>query len=361
MERFLKSFLVPFSYLYGFITWMRNVLYDVKFFKSYEFKLPVISVGNITVGGTGKTPHTEYLIRLLEDKYKVAFLSRGYKRKTRDFRYATESSSVDEIGDEPWQIRHKFPKIIVAVDRNRANGITTIQESYAETDLVLLDDAFQHRSVKPGINILLVDYNRPIFNDTLLPSGRLRESVSGKHRADIIIVTKVPSNMTAIDRRLFSMRLDPFPYQSVYFTTIKYNKPLPVFANSAGDVDFTDKSLSILLVTGIAHAKSIVDHLKKQYSNVEHIEYPDHHFFTENDIRQIAQKYNNLSEGQKAIITTEKDAVRLRSLQNSEIDTNAWFYLPIEVEFMHDEAEHFNKQILHYLNKNSRKSLLYKE
>ncbi|HEX2934133.1 MAG TPA: tetraacyldisaccharide 4'-kinase [Bacteroidales bacterium] len=356
----MKRILVPFSFLYGAIVWIRNLLYDIKVFKSYEFKLPVISLGNITVGGTGKTPHTEYLIRLLEKQYKVAFLSRGYKRKTRDFRYATESSTVNEIGDEPWQIRHKFPHIIVAVDRDRVNGIRNIQESYAETDIILLDDAFQHRSVKPGINILLVDYNRPIFNDTLLPRGELREPVSGRDRADIFIVTKSPANMSAMDRRLFAINIDPLPHQRVYFSTIKYNTPLPVFAGARNEVDFQDKSLSVLLVTGIAKAKSILDHLRKQYTNVEHVEFADHHAFTVNDIQAIQQKYNGITEEKKIIFTTEKDAVRLRTMQNSDMNPDEWYYLPIEIEFLHDEGELFNRQIMHYINTNSRKSLLYK-
>lgn len=356
----MKRILVPFSFLYGAIVWIRNLFYDIKVFKSYEFKLPVISIGNITVGGTGKTPHTEYLIRLLEKQYKIAFLSRGYKRKTRDFRYATESSTVEEIGDEPWQIRHKFPKIIVAVDRNRVNGIRNIQESYAETDIILLDDAFQHRSVKPGINILLVDYNRPIFYDKLLPHGQLREPVSGKDRADIFIVTKSPLNMSAMDRRLFSMNIDPLPHQSVYFSSIKYNAPLPVFSDAKSEVDFQDKSLFVLLVTGIAATKSILDHLKKKYTNVEHAQFADHHFFTANDIRSIQQKFDAITGEKKIILTTEKDAVRLRTLPVSDMNPAVWYYIPIEIEFLHDEGELFNRQILHYINKNSRNSLLYK-
>jgi tetraacyldisaccharide 4'-kinase len=361
MERYLKIILFPFTLLYGIVTSTRNLFYDIKVFKSYEFKLPVISVGNITVGGTGKTPHTEYLIRLLKNQYKVAFLSRGYKRKTNDFRYASENSSVRDIGDEPWQIRHKFPDIIVAVDKDRVNGIRTIQKDYPETDVILLDDAFQHRSVKPGINMLLVDYNRPIFNDSLMPSGRLRESTSGKHRADIIIVTKAPSVMSAMDIRLFSMNMDPQTHQHVYFTKIKYSAPVPVFSDANNDVDFSDKSLSVLVVTGIASAASLIDHLKKQYSNVEQVEFPDHHFFTANNIRLINLRFASLPGEKKIILTTEKDAIRLKALQNAEIVHDAWYYIPIEVEFLHDEGELFNRQVLHYINKNSRKSLLNKD
>jgi tetraacyldisaccharide 4'-kinase len=361
MEKLYRILLYPLSCFYGLIIWFRNLLFDLNIRKANEFKLPVISIGNITVGGTGKTPHTEYLIRLLKDNYKVAFLSRGYKRNTNDFRIGNDLSTVEEIGDEPFQILGKFPWIVVAVDRSRVNGIRKIQENYPETDIILLDDAFQHRSVKPGVNILLIDYNRPIFNDSLLPGGRLREPASERRRADIIIVTKMPANISAIDKRLFLMKIGARDNQSVYFTSVKYADPKPVFPETETRPDFNNKLLSVLLVTGIANAGILVDYLKNEFAIVEHLNFPDHHFYSADDMNTIVERFQILPGKAKVILTTEKDAVRLRSIQHSVIDREFWYYLPIEIEFQQGEGEQFNSQIIDYVSKNNRNSLLYKE
>ena len=225
----LRKWLYPVSLLYGTGVWLRNKLFDWNILKERSFPLPVISVGNITVGGTGKTPHTEYLIRLLSKEYQVSVLSRGYKRKSKGFILSTTHSTVSEIGDEPYQMKQKYPHVHVAVDANRCNGIEQLcsHNITPETDVILLDDAFQHRYVKPGMNILLVNYHRLICNDMLLPAGKLRENPNGKHRAKIVIVTKCPKNITPIDLRVLTKQMELFPYQYLFFTTFEYGKLYP--------------------------------------------------------------------------------------------------------------------------------------
>jgi tetraacyldisaccharide 4'-kinase len=362
MNQFSKIGLLPLSLLYGTVVWCRNKLFDYKVLKSKEFRLPIITIGNITVGGTGKTPHTEYLIRQLRNDYKLAILSRGYKRKTRGFRLAGENSTFEEIGDEPLQIKHKFPDVTVAVDSDRVNGINRIIELEPETDIILLDDGYQHRWVTPGINILLIDYHRPLSEDSLLPLGRLREPVSEKRRADIIVVTKMPDSISAIDKRLILMNIDAQQHQTVYFTSIKYGKPLPVFQNDGElEVDFNDPLLSILLVTGIANPQNLIEKLSKQYKTLEHISFPDHYAFQESDIQDIQEIFSKLPGDSKAIITTEKDAIRMLNFEYHVNQRAAWYYVPIEIEFQQDQAESFNRQIIHYVTNNNRNSLLYKK
>ena len=222
-------FLYPLSLLYGLITSIRNFLYDSGILPSVEFPFPVICVGNITVGGTGKTPHTEYIVGLLRENFKVATLSRGYKRKTRDFRIASASSLVQEIGDEPMQIFRNFPDVVVTVDRNRVHGVNMILEEYPETEVIILDDGFQHRRITPGFSILLSDYERLIIRDHMLPYGNLRENKGNMRRADIILITKSPENISPIQRRLIVKEIDKSPYQNLYFTTFRYKPPVAVY------------------------------------------------------------------------------------------------------------------------------------
>jgi tetraacyldisaccharide 4'-kinase len=363
LHSILKPLLFFCSVLYGVIVFLRNKLFDFKIFKSKEFLLPVISVGNITVGGTGKTPHTEYLIRLLKDKYNVAFLSRGYKRKTRNFIVATAQSTVDVIGDEPLQIKRKFPEMIVAVDRKRVNGIQKLTGNIPDLDIILLDDAYQHRSVKPGINILLIDYNRPLKTDWMLPFGRLRESASEKKRADIIIVTKAPDDLSAMDKRLKILGIEPLSHQSVYFSTIKYGSILPVFKYQTGKItsDIHKEKSSVLLVTGIADPSQLIKELKSNYKEVFSLCFPDHHAFTQQDITSIIEKYNSIGENDKIIITTEKDAARLTPFGTPENIPEAWYYIPIEIELLPGDIDKFNQQILLYVNNNNKNSILHKK
>jgi tetraacyldisaccharide 4'-kinase len=364
MNSYFKIVLFPFSQLYGFVVFLRNKLYDLKVFKSEEFHLPVISVGNITVGGTGKTPHTEYLIRLLKDHYKIAFLSRGYKRKTRDFTVATEQSTADMIGDEPLQIKRKFPDLMVAVDRKRANGIHKLIENVPNLDIVLLDDAYQHRSVTPGINILLIDYTRPLKGDWMLPYGRLREPAFEKKRADIIIVSKTKSDISVMERRMFEHQIKPMSHQTIYFTTISYGNPIPVFAHQTNSNanPGQNKNFTVLLLTGIAEPSLLIKEISSSYKKVVPVSYPDHYTYTKKDISSVLTRFTSIPGDEKVIFTTEKDAARLLSFaDDADISAQAWYYIPIEMKFLGDEEEHFNHQIIHYVKNNSRNSILYKK
>ena len=235
MNHIKNIFLYPISVLYGLITGFRNLLYDYRIIPSIEFRFPVICVGNITVGGTGKTPHTEYLVELLRKNFKVATLSRGYKRETRDFRIATSSAMVREIGDEPVQIFRNFPDVIVTVDRNRVNGVKRILKEYPETEVIILDDGFQHRKLTPGFSILLSDFERPFIRDHMLPYGNLRESKINMRRADIILITKSPEDLSAIQRRLIVKEINKSANQNLYFTSIRYKAPIAVFENHEGN------------------------------------------------------------------------------------------------------------------------------
>ena len=255
----INKWLIPFSWLYGLGVGLRNELFELNILKTRRFGIPVISVGNITVGGSGKTPHVEYLIRLLKDKMKVAVLSRGYKRKSRGYVLADENTPMREIGDEPYQMKTKFPDICVAVDKNRCEGIDrlTSDEETKDVDVILLDDAFQHRYVQPGINILLVDYHRLIIYDKLLPAGRLREPLSGKNRADIVIITKCPKSLNPIDYRVLSKAMELYPFQQLYFTTLDYCDLEPIFSKTR-NLPLTEiRGKNILLLAGIMSPKQL--------------------------------------------------------------------------------------------------------
>ncbi len=351
--------LKPLAWIYRLVVSGRNMLFDCGIIHSHIFPLPVICVGNLTVGGTGKTPHTEYLIRLLSEEYQVAVLSRGYKRKSKGFVLAKADTSVAEIGDEPYQMAQKFPEIYMAVDRNRCHGIERLTDGVTVpgTAVVLLDDAFQHRYVKAGLNILLIDYHRPIFRDRLLPEGRLREPISGKKRAQIMIVSKCPFDMTEAERNEWRKDLQPGVSQQVYFTTLKYGSLQPLFTTGTERklADLRDKE-RILLVTGIASPVPIVEMLKL-YCRVTLVEYPDHHAFSESDLRQIERAYSQLPSG-SLIVTTEKDAVRLKSLLPLMDETikSHIYVLPVKVAFLGNEQESFNKNIIDYVRENTRNS-----
>jgi tetraacyldisaccharide 4'-kinase len=311
-----KILLYPFSLIYGVITGIRNFMYNINILPRHEFSIPVICVGNITVGGTGKTPHTEYLISLLKEFFKVASLSRGYKRNSSGFRIATPSKAVNEIGDEPMQIFRKYPDITVAVDRDRVHGVKAILQEKPETEVVILDDGFQHRKILPGFTILLTDFNRLMIKDFLLPYGELRESIHNMERADIILITKSPGNISPIDRRIIVKEINKAPYQNLYFTSIKYLDPQPLFSTNASRENLfsaKDKDRQgIVLVTGIADPAPFKDYLGSFFSRIIHFSLPDHHKFTEKNIHEISIAFDTLDVSEKWIITTEKDAARLR-------------------------------------------------
>jgi tetraacyldisaccharide 4'-kinase len=350
-----RYLLVPLSLVYGMIVCIRNFCFDYGILPSRYFSFPVISVGNITVGGTGKTPHVEYLIKLLLPIYKVAVLSRGYKRKTKGFHLATELSASHEIGDEPLQIKKKFPDAEVAVHEKRVQGIKMLIRR--KIDLILLDDAFQHRYVKPGLSILLIDYNRPIDQDMLLPAGNLRESQSGMKRADILVITKTPLELKPIERRLILEKIKPAPYQDIYFSGFKYGTIQPVFQTKSNIFQEFQKNHSIytiLLVTGLANSKPLVDKLKEFTNDIRHLKYSDHTEYSLAHVEKIAKEFNQIENGKKIILTTEKDAVKIReSGYTNQTMISNMFYIPIDVVFIEKEEE-FNQQIFNYVNSNKR-------
>jgi tetraacyldisaccharide 4'-kinase len=354
MKRKNNLLLFPVSLLYGLITWLRNFMYDSGFLQSEEFAFPVICVGNIAVGGTGKTPHCEYLIDLLKKDYKIALLSRGYKRKSKGFLVAGPSSTVDDIGDEPLQISRKFSDIIVTVDRDRVNGVLTILEKYPDINVIILDDAFQHRSITPGFSILLTDYSNLLTRDYMLPFGDLREKKENMRRADMILVTKCPKNLSPIERRLIVKDINKSPYQNLYFTTITYQDPMPVFEGQT-QTPLSGPDCGIVLVTGVANPDPIKDYLDKKYKEVVHLSYPDHYGFTENDINDIISAYNSLNRKNKYMFTTEKDAIRLREFINiAEPLKTASFYVPIGIAFLNEDKNEFDNIIIDYVRKNYR-------
>ena len=359
----INEWLIPLSWLYGIGVGFRNQLFNIGLLKQHDYDIPIISVGNITVGGAGKTPHVEYLIRLLKDKVKVAVLSRGYKRKTHGYVLANDSSTVTDIGDEPYQMKQKYQDVHIAVDKKRVDGIAHItgDTETNDTDVILLDDAFQHRYVKPGINILLVDYHRLIIYDKLLPAGRLREPQSGKNRADIVIITKCPKDLKPMEFRVLTKAMNLYPYQSLYFTTIEYESLTPLFAKEKSTIEkeaLEDKH--VMLITGIASPKQIIIDLKPHVKEMTTLAFSDHHQFKSKDIMKINETFNAI-KGEKIIVTTEKDATRLEQLDglSEEVKQNL-YVLPIKVKFMINQEEEFNDKIIDYVRKNSRNSILVK-
>lgn len=333
----LRKILFPFAVLYGFITSFRNFLFDKGILKSHSFDLPIIAVGNLSVGGTGKTPQIEYLIRLLSPTNKVATLSRGYKRKSEGFILADATSNAEILGDEPFQFYQKFPNILVAVDANRKNGIEQLIKISAP-DIILLDDAFQHRKVKAGFYILLTAYNDLYANDFILPTGNLRESRSGAERANIVVVTKCPGNLSDKEKNDIERKLQLDSLQKLFFTSIAYDEF--IFSEEKQLLVSEIKNSEKLLLAGIAKPEPFFEYLKNEKDVI--LTYPDHHHFSEKDILEIKSK----AEG-KLIITTEKDFVRLKgNLQKEQL-----FYLPIKSEFLQNQ-EVFNQAILNYIENN---------
>ena len=358
----IDKWLLPLSWLYGMGVKLRNMLFEIGILKTQSFNMPVVSVGNITVGGTGKTPHVEYLVSILKDQFHVAVLSRGYKRKSKGFIIADADTPMHMIGDEPYQMKQKFPQVTIAVDKDRCHGITELETADKELNVVLLDDAFQHRYVKPGINILLVDYHRLIIYDRLLPAGRLREPMRGKDRADIVIVTKCPKDLKPMEYRVVTKAMQLYPYQRLYFTTLEYDMLRPMFPEAPKTrmalEELADKQL--LLVTGIASPEQLIHDLTPYNNNITHLSFADHHEFRAKDVQLINDSFAAM-QGPKVIITTEKDATRLLSTEglSEEVRQNT-LILPVRIRFMQDQEQLFNQQIIGYVRKNSRNSILAK-
>ena len=337
---------------YSWITAIRNKAFDTGVAKSLEFGIPTICIGNITVGGTGKTPHTEYLVRLLKEKYKTAILSRGYGRHTKGYIKATEGFTASMIGDEPAQMKNKFPEVDVYVCERRADGIRNILAEENRTDVILLDDAYQHRHVKAGINILLIDSNRPLWQDCILPFGRLRENGNGIRRADITIITKC-GNITEKEREWCKSHIRKIKEIPVFFTAIRYGSmyrmsDMKPFAESLNGHD-------VLLVTGIANPVPLIKEIEGKGAKVHEIRYPDHHCFCDSDIKEIASAFKSLGSG-GLIITTEKDAARLQQRRLPENIKEKIYIAPIEVAFLYNEEKMFNQIIESYVTENSRNS-----
>ncbi len=358
----IHEWLTPLSWLYGFGVGVRNLLFKLGILKSRAFDIPVISVGNITVGGSGKTPHVEYLVSLLQDKMKVAVLSRGYKRKSKGYVLAPNDCTMAQIGDEPYQMKQKFPHIYVAVDKKRTRGIDklTTDATTKDVDVILLDDAYQHRYVKPGVNILLIDYHRLIIYDKLLPAGCLREPKEGKSRADIVIITKCPKDLRPMEYRVLTKALDLYPYQSLYFTTLAYDPLKQVYGNKTCQLDALPKQCNVLLLTGIASPKQMYADLSTYHYNLHQLTFPDHHNFSKKDVRKINSQFAEMP-APKVIITTEKDASRIKFVEGLEQEVKDCMYvLPVRIQFMLEQEENFNNKIINYVRKNSRNSILVK-
>lgn len=339
----INNALRPLGWIYGLVTGIRNVLYDKGFLKSQSFNLPVISIGNITVGGTGKTPHAEYTATLLKDRFKTAVLSRGYGRHTKGFFMSDAHSDSGLIGDEPLQIKRRFPDLEVAVCSDRAKGITRLIEM-CSPQVIILDDAFQHRRIRPSLNILLVNWHRNILDDAMLPAGYLRENVKGRSRADIIIVTKCPEDLTEESMSDLTLRLKVKSGQQVFFTTPHYNRPY-LIDNADHPLELPD--VPLLAVTGIASPALMTAELERQGHSVTLMDYPDHYRFTKQDIANITTRLEGMGQD-AAIVTTAKDAARLQDLDLSDELRKKIYILPVGVRFLRD-ADTFRKAVIQHV------------
>ncbi len=351
-----RPLLLPFSFFYWIAVAIRNRLFDLRILRSTGFDIPVISVGNITVGGTGKTPHVEMLVRMLKSDYRIAVLSRGYKRKSAGFIMASRHSPVSEIGDEPMQIKNKFPDISVAVDGDRVHGVTRLIKSKHRPEVVILDDAFQHRYIQPGLSIVLVDYNRPVFNDLLLPAGNLREPWKNIRRSHIVIVTKCPENLFPQEMTWFTRKLALQPEQELFFTTYAYGTPEPVFPAKKRKEVPTFKQIrkshaGILLVSGVANPQPVLQFLQKILKVQETLFFADHHEFTNFDIHSISLRFHSIPAIEKYIMVTEKDAVKIRELDMDEQLKKVFLYIPVEVQFLARGEKPFYKRIDKYIKR----------
>lgn len=335
---FAKTVLLPCSKLYGAVTYLRNKMFDWKILKEQEFPVAIITVGNIAVGGTGKTPHVEYIVDYFRKKNKVAVLSRGYRRETKGFIMADRNSMPRDIGDESYQIYHKFNgQVTVAVCEERVKGIEEIIRLVPNIDLIVLDDAFQHRYVKPTVSIVVTEYARPIFKDRMLPYGRLREPRRGINRADMLIVGKCPSDMKPYNYREVANEYDLQPYQQLFFSHFKYQPLQPVFPDAATTIpylDWLDQGDTVLSIAGIGNPRPFVRYIKSFGAKVKVDVFPDHHQYTKKDIDYILQRYRQLKGTQRIIITTEKDAVRLAANPYYPHELKPFtFFVPVKVEF----------------------------
>jgi tetraacyldisaccharide 4'-kinase len=349
MEAF-RFLLFPFALVYGILIRMRNLLFDLRILPSESFRVPVLSVGNLTAGGSGKTPMVEYLLRLTGTGPGAAILSRGYRRSTRGYRLAGDNETVSTLGDEPLQFHLKYPEVNVAVSECRRTGIRRLIHDVPGLKTVILDDAFQHRYVKPRLSILVTDYFKPFNRDYLLPVGRLREPVSGRSRADVIVVTKTPRVFSPIVRKQMIADLNPLPGQQIFFSYIDYLPFKPVYRSRCDFQNMQENVNQIILFTGIANPWPLHEHMRRQCTDLEFFQFPDHHPFTEKELLQIRDKFKYLPTRKKIIVTTEKDAARLQNKMAEDIfGTLPLFYVPIAYQFFPQDKLDFEQTIQNVL------------
>lgn len=343
----IRYILFPFSLLYGMIVFIRNKFYDWGFFKSSSFQIPIISVGNLEIGGSGKTPMVEYILHLLQKDFTIATLSRGYGRKTKGFRWVKPDDKVLNTGDEPLQIKQNFLEVGVAVCENRVEGINEIKNQY---QLILMDDAYQHRAVKPGLSILLFDYHQLQKPKLLLPAGNYREPFSGRNRADILIVTKTPQSISSDERQKIKESLKLFLHQKVFFSGISYHPQLQaVFSDATLEVNNITQQTRLLLLTGIAKTQPLVTALKQYSTHIFHHAYPDHHQFSQKNMLKLVNDFKQMQQRDKIIVTTQKDAVRLKSAEFQKILADLpIFEWKITVSFDENEKREFDHLITKY-------------
>jgi tetraacyldisaccharide 4'-kinase len=350
IKRYIFSFLryltLPLALLYGVIIFIRNKFYDWGLSSSLNFTIPMISLGNLSVGGTGKSPHTEYLIELLKDKYKLATLSRGYKRATRGFVLASETTTAWEIGDEPMQFKLNYPQVEVCVCEDRIMAVPSLLQHKPDVEVILLDDAFQHRSIKPSMNILITDANHLYTKDYILPFGRLREFRNGAKRADIIIVSKCKKDISESEQKQIVSEINASENQHVFFSEIKYKTCYHLFTDEKIEIANED----LLIVSGIANNDSLLTYIRTKTKNFHLLGYRDHHYFTNDDVQEMIEAYNNLPNQKRYLLTTQKDATRLllhkKNLQEANIDV---IVLPIEIAFIGEGKDKFDELILQHL------------
>ncbi len=331
----------PFSIIYGSIIWLRNKMFDKNILRSANFNFPVICVGNLAVGGTGKTPMAEYLVKLLQKKYQVATLSRGYKRKTKGFAIADENTTAIDIGDEPMQIHQKFPGITVAVAEERVIGIPQLLYTKSETQVIILDDAFQHREIKAGLNILLTAYGDLFTRDFILPAGDLRDVKSSSKRAEIIVVTKCISHLDEKERSAIIKEIAPLPHQKIFFTKLEYSSPYHLFSKQNR---FLERDCNVLLVCGIANPEPLKELLNSYVTSYELLLFRDHHIFNTDDLKEIKKQFSKIEKKNKIILTTEKDGVRLTKFEKELSDLPIYVF-PISHKFLFGEETEFDKLV----------------
>lgn len=346
----MRILLLPIAFFYQIVLKVRHKLYDWKLLESTRFDMPVICMGNLSLGGTGKTPHTEHLIRLLKDEYRVSVLSRGYGRSTKGFLLAEASSSYHDLGDEPMQYHTKFPAIQVAVDEDRVEGVKRLQALSNPPEVILLDDAFQHRSLEAGLNILLTEYGRLYADDFLVPAGTLRDLRSAAKRADLIVVSKSPKDLDEETKAMILAKLKPEAHQKVFFSHLEYQALRPLNKTAEGVVSETADN--VLVFSGIANPKPVIETLKKRFRHVELLAFRDHHPYSASDIETIVKRFKNLEGNKKIVITTEKDEARIKkSPYICKFDSIPLYVAPVNVRF--NEEEKYHEEIIRYVRKSA--------